>query len=80
MAETKYEEFIRSRITDLRLRKNVSEHKMSLDLDNIRFAEQAFFQSLSLFATQKSSSLYTREPFSQKVAEFVHINSLLVTV
>ena len=33
MAETKYEEFIRSRITDLRLRKNVSEHKMSLDLD-----------------------------------------------
>ena len=33
MAETKYEDFIRSRITDLRLRKNVSEHRMSLDLD-----------------------------------------------
>lgn len=33
MAEMKYEDFIRSRITDLRLRKNVSEHKMSLDLD-----------------------------------------------
>ncbi len=33
MAERNYEEFVRSRITDLRLRKNVSEHKMSLDLD-----------------------------------------------
>lgn len=29
----KYEEFIRSRITELRIRKDVSEHKMSLDLD-----------------------------------------------
>jgi len=28
-----YEEFIRSRITELRLKKNVSEHRMSLDLD-----------------------------------------------
>lgn len=28
-----YEEFVRSRITELRLRKNVSEHRMSLDLD-----------------------------------------------
>ena len=33
MADTKYEAFIRSRITELRLKKNVSEHKMSLDLD-----------------------------------------------
>lgn len=33
MAEIKYEDFIRSRITELRLRKNISEHKMSLDLD-----------------------------------------------
>lgn len=28
-----YEEFVRFRITELRLAKNVSEHKMSLDLD-----------------------------------------------
>ena len=28
-----YEEFIRTRITELRLKKNVSEHRMSLDLD-----------------------------------------------
>lgn len=33
MVEMKYEEFIRSRITELRIRKDVSEHKMSLDLD-----------------------------------------------
>ena len=33
MADKKYEDFVRSRITELRLRKNVSEHKMSLDLD-----------------------------------------------
>jgi len=33
MADTKYEAFVRSRITELRLRKNVSEHRMSLDLD-----------------------------------------------
>lgn len=33
MAEMKYDEFIRSRITELRIRKDVSEHKMSLDLD-----------------------------------------------
>ena len=32
--ETKdYEEFIRSRITELRLKRNLSEHRMSLDLD-----------------------------------------------
>lgn len=33
MAEMKYDEFIRIRITELRIRKDVSEHKMSLDLD-----------------------------------------------
>ena len=33
MAEQKYVDFIRSRITELRLKKNVAEHKMSLDLD-----------------------------------------------
>ena len=33
MAEIRYEDFIRSRITELRLQKNVSEHRMSLDLD-----------------------------------------------
>lgn len=32
-----YEEFVRSRITELRLRKNVSEHRMSLDLDKSPF-------------------------------------------
>lgn len=33
MSNTRYEDFLRSRITELRLQKNVSEHKMSLDLD-----------------------------------------------
>ena len=33
MAEKHYEDFIRSRITELRMNKGVSEHKMSLDLD-----------------------------------------------
>ena len=30
---TQYDNFIRNRITELRIAKNVSEHKMSLDLD-----------------------------------------------
>lgn len=30
---TQYNDFIRNRITQLRIEKNVSEHKMSLDLD-----------------------------------------------
>lgn len=33
MADMQYDEFIRSRITELRMRKDVSEHRMSLDLD-----------------------------------------------
>ena len=33
MADMKYDEFIRGRITELRIRKEVSEHRMSLDLD-----------------------------------------------
>ena len=33
MANTPYYEFIRIRITELRIAKNISEHKMSLDLD-----------------------------------------------
>lgn len=33
MADMKYDEFIRARITELRIRKDVSEHRMSLDLD-----------------------------------------------
>ena len=33
MSETKYIEFVRTRITELRIKKDVSEHKMSLDLD-----------------------------------------------
>ena len=33
MADMKYNEFIRARITELRIRKDVSEHKMSLDID-----------------------------------------------
>lgn len=33
MAVEKYLDFIRARITELRIRKDVSEHKMSLDLD-----------------------------------------------
>ena len=33
MANTQYDDFIRNRITELRILKNISEHKMSLDLD-----------------------------------------------
>ena len=33
MSDTKYIEFVRTRITELRVKKDVSEHKMSLDLD-----------------------------------------------
>ena len=33
MVTRDYEEFIRARITELRLKKNVSEHRMSMDLD-----------------------------------------------
>ena len=33
MQNTQYDEFIRIRITELRIAKNISEHKMSLDLD-----------------------------------------------
>ena len=32
MTESNYDTFVRNRITELRLKKNVSEHKMSLDL------------------------------------------------
>ena len=32
MAENNYDAFIRNRITELRMKKTVSEHKMSLDL------------------------------------------------
>ena len=32
MKEQNYEEFLRNRITELRLKRNVSEHRMSLDL------------------------------------------------
>ena len=32
MSEHEYTDFVRSRITELRLKKNVAEHKMSLDL------------------------------------------------
>jgi len=33
MADIRYEEFVRSRITQLRMERNLSEHRMSLDLD-----------------------------------------------
>lgn len=33
MADTEYIEFVRTHITELRIQKNVSEHRMSLDLD-----------------------------------------------
>lgn len=32
MADTRCDEFVRARITELRIEKNVSEHRMSLDL------------------------------------------------
>lgn len=33
MTDTQYIDFVRTRITELRLKKDVSEHRMSLDLD-----------------------------------------------
>lgn len=33
MADMQYDDFIRTRITELRILKNVSEHRMSLDLN-----------------------------------------------
>lgn len=33
MTDKKYEDFVRARITQLRMEKGVSEHRMSLDLD-----------------------------------------------
>ncbi len=33
MVDIQYDEFIRRRITELRLSNNISEHRMSLDLD-----------------------------------------------
>jgi len=33
LGNREYEDFIRTRITELRIRKNVAEHRMSLDLD-----------------------------------------------
>ena len=33
MAITQYDDFIRQRITELRIEKDVSEHRMSMDLD-----------------------------------------------
>ena len=33
METSQYEEFIRTRITELRIRKNIAEYRMSLDLD-----------------------------------------------
>ena len=33
MSEKNYIDFVRTRITELRIKHNISEHKMSLDLD-----------------------------------------------
>lgn len=33
MTDTQYIDFVRTRITELRIKKDVSEHRMSLDLD-----------------------------------------------
>lgn len=33
MTDTQYVDFVRSRITELRIKRDVSEHRMSLDLD-----------------------------------------------
>ena len=37
MANAQQEDFVRRRITELRLSKNISEHKMSLDLDKTTY-------------------------------------------
>lgn len=48
------EQFIRNRITELRLRKNVSEYQMSLDLGN----SQGYVQSISSGRTLPSMQAF----------------------
>ena len=48
MKTANYEEFIRARITELRIAKNVSEHRMSLDLDKSGFYIRGITNGLSM--------------------------------
>ena len=50
MADIRYEEFVRSRITQLRMERNLSEHRMSLDLDK----SGSYIRSITSGATMPS--------------------------
>ncbi len=62
------EDFIRQRITELRIRKNISEYKMSLDLGH----SKSYIQSISSGRAMPSMSefLYICEYFNISPSDF----------
>ena len=65
MSNTRYEDFLRSRITELRLQKNVSEHKMSLDLDKSGSYIRGITSGIALPSRED-------EAFTEKAMEALH--------
>ncbi len=77
-----YEQFIRNRITELRLQKNVSEYKMSLDLGH----SKSYIQSISSGRALPSMiefisiceyfNITPSEFFNEKGTELIALNEL----
>lgn len=77
-----YEQFIRNRITELRLQKNVSEYKMSLDLGH----SKSYIQSISSGRALPSMiefisiceyfNITPSEFFNEKGKELIALNEL----
>lgn len=77
-----YEQFIRNRITELRLQKNVSEYKMSLDLGH----SKSYIQSISSGRALPSMiefisiceyfNITPSEFFNEKGTELIVLNEL----
>lgn len=65
---TKYEDFVRTRITELRMKKNVSEHKMSLDLDKSGSYIRAITSGMALPSVRELFKII--EYFDMTPAEF----------
>ena len=68
MPSTKYEDFIRARITELRMKQNVSEHKMSLDLDKSGSYIRAITSGVALPSVRELFKII--EYFDMTPAEF----------
>lgn len=68
MPSTKYEDFVRTRITELRMKKNVSEHKMSLDLDKSGSYIRAITSGVALPSVRELFKII--EYFDMTPAEF----------